>query len=218
MELNLVDKLILLALDDDKGTFAAQPMALTYGLAGAVILELFLQERIKIVDKKVVIKNRTRIGDDLLDGFVKTIANSKRERTLMHWVQTFGNKVRDIKKQTLNKLITKGILTKREEKFLWVFNNDKYPTSNVKPENTLRKRLYQIIENNQNPEVDELMLISLIDTCKLNRVVYGKQREKNFRKNIKNAVKVAKNNTEIGATIKEVNDIIQAMMVVIITT
>jgi len=218
MELNLIDKLILLALDDDKGTFAAEPMAVQYGLAGAVILELFLQERIKIVDKKVVIKNRTRIGDDLLDGFVKTIANSKRERTLMHWVQTFGNKVRDIKKQTLNKLITKGILTKREEKFLWVFNNDKYPTSNVKPENTLRKRLYQIIENNQNPEVDELMLISLIDTCKLNRVVYGKQREKNFRKNIKNAVKVAKNNTEIGATIKEVNDIIQAMMVVIITT
>lgn len=68
--MNLVDKLILLALDDDKGTFAAQPIALQYGLAGAVILELFLQERIKIVDKKVIIKNRTRIGYNIEIGDV----------------------------------------------------------------------------------------------------------------------------------------------------
>lgn len=217
-ELNLVDKLLLLALDDDKGTFVSGPFALTYGLAGAILLELSLKECINIVNKKVVLKSTKHIGDPLLDTYVELIVNSKKERSLQYWVQTFGNKERAIKKEILDKLILKGILTKREEKFLWVFNNDKFPTVNSKPENALRKRLYEILEYNKKPAVDELMLISLINTCDLDRTVYGKDRAKRCKDTIKTIIADAKNSKAISATIKEVHEIIMAMLIVVISS
>ena len=218
MELNLVDKFLLLALDDDKGTFISEPFAMTYGLAGAILLELSLLERISIENKKVVLKSSKRIGDSLLNTYLELITNSKKNRSLMHWVQTFGNKERAIKKEILDKLILKGVLTKREKKFLWVFNNDKFPTVNSKPENTLRKRLYEIIEHGKTPTADDLMLISLIDTCRMNRSVYGKERAKKSKDAIKNLIEDAKNSKTISATIKEIHDIILVMITTIITS
>ena len=218
MELNLVDKFILLALDDDKGTFATEPFALTYGLAGAILLELSLKGYINIVDKRVVLRSHKRIGDPFLDTYLVKLTESKKNKRLSYWIQTFGNKERSIKKEILDKLIRKGILNKREEKFLWVFNNDKFPTVNSKPENELRKRLFEILEHHSKPEVDELMLISLIDTCKLNRFVYGKERTKKIKGRIRDVIKEAENSSLISDTIKEVQNTILAMIVMLITT
>lgn len=218
IDLNLVDKLLLLALDDEKGTFVSEPFALTYGLAGAILLELSLKGCIKIVDKKVVVNNLKRIDDSLLDSYLELLISSKKERSLKFWVQKFGNKERLIKKDILDKLILKGILTKKEQKILWVFNNDKFPAINSKPENTLRKRLCDIIEFNKKPTLDELMLISLIDTCNLNRIVYGKDRAKRCKDSIKTIKGDAKNSLVISATIKEVHEVILAMLVVFISS
>ncbi|MFT4849175.1 MAG: Golgi phosphoprotein 3 [Sediminicola sp.] len=218
MELNLVDKFVLLALDDDKGTFAQEPFALTYGLAGAILLELSFKEYISIVDKKVVLTSHKRIGDPFLDSCLERLTKSKKNKSLNYWVQTFGNEERSIKKEILEKLIRKGILNKREEKFLWFFNNDKFPTLNSKPENALRKRLFETLEHHGRPEVDQLMLISLIDTCKLNSFVYGKERAKKIKDRIKDVLKEAENNSLISDTIKEVQITILAMIVMLITT
>ena len=101
MELNLVDKFILLALDDDKGTFATEPFALTYGLAGAILLELSLKEYISIVDKKVVLRSHKRIGDSFLDTYLEYLTKSNKNRSLSYWIQSFGNKERSIKKRDI---------------------------------------------------------------------------------------------------------------------
>ncbi|WP_223034395.1 GOLPH3/VPS74 family protein [Hanstruepera marina] len=123
-DLNLADKLLLLALDDGKGTFTAQPFALTYGMAGAILLELSLQEQIKIVDKKVVVNTRSRINYPLLNKYLDVIRNSKKEHSLKYLLQKLGSKQRTIKNEILDKLIASGILVKKEKKVFWVFNND----------------------------------------------------------------------------------------------
>ena len=57
IELNLIDQLTLLALDDEKGTFVAESNAYSYALAGALIMELALQGRIELAEKKVIINH-----------------------------------------------------------------------------------------------------------------------------------------------------------------
>ncbi len=215
-DLNLIDKYLLLALDDEKGKFNSGPFALTYGLSGAIFLELSLRECITIVDKKVVVNNFKRIDDAFLNKYLDVLKNSNKERSLKYWIQKFGNKERDIKKETLDKLISKGILAKREQKFLWVFNNDKFPTVNSKPENTLRKRLYEIVELHKKPTLEELMLVSLINTCNMDRIVYGKERYKKCKKNIKAIISDPDNNM-LSTTIKEIHTQITAMIVVMIS-
>ncbi|MHB0753708.1 GOLPH3/VPS74 family protein [Polaribacter sp. M15] len=215
-DLNLIDKYLLLALDDEKGKFNSGPFALTYGLSGAIFLELSLRECISIVDKKVVVNNAKRIDDAFLNTYLDILKNTNKERSLKYWIQKFGNKEREIRKDALDKLITKGILSKREQKFLWVFNNDKFPTVNAKPENTLRKRLYEIVELHKKPILEELMLVSLINTCNMDRIVYGKERYKKCKKNIKAIISDTENNM-LSTTIKEIHTQITAMIVVMMS-
>lgn len=214
--LNLIDKFLLLALDDKKGSFNSGAFALTYGFAGAILIELSLRECIHLAHKKVVVNKLKSIDDVLLNKYFDILKNSNKENSLKHWIHKFGNKERDIKKETLNKLISKGILTKKEEKFLWLFNNNKFPTINSKPENILREKLYKIIALNKKPSLDELMLISLVDTCNLNKIVYGKEQYIRCKKNIESVISDIENSI-LSTTIKEVHKQITTMMLVIIS-
>ena len=218
MKLNLIDKLTLLALDDDKGTFITAPLYFTYGIAGAIILELTLKNKIEIVDKKVIVKSRRAVGEPLLDLFLNKIIQSKKQRSLSHWIQSFGNKERDIKKETLKKLMTHGILTKREDKILWVIPNTKYPTKNVIPENELKRRLSAIVDGQIKPELEDIMLLSLVDTCNLIRGVFGKENTKLYKKNIKTLVESTLDSKSISATVKEVHELVVTMIVVLMST
>jgi len=218
MNLNLVDQLTLLALDDEKGSIVADTFSFGYGLAGAVILELSLHERIVIKEKKIEVKSSATSGDILLDYFLDMIRNSKKKRTIQSWVEIMGGKADHIKDETVKKLIEDGILTKKEEKILWVFSNDKYPTQNAKPENELKKRLNDILLNNREISSKEVMLYSLIDMCDLNREVFGKERAKEYKKKIKAIIENAHLSSEVGKAVKEIHDALMVVVIMLITT
>ncbi|BAX78749.1 GOLPH3/VPS74 family protein [Labilibaculum antarcticum] len=217
MNLNLVDQLTLLALDDEKGSFIADSFSFEYGLAGAIILELSLQNKIEIKEKKIEVHTHKTCGDILLDHFMAEIRNSKKKRDLQSWVEIIGNKISYITEETVKKLIGDGILSKKEEKILWVFSNDKYPTINAKPENELRKRLNDILLNDRNLDLKESMLISLIDMCSLNKEVYGKERAKQYKKKIKTIIENAKLSSEVGRAVQEIHDALLFVIVLMIT-
>jgi Golgi phosphoprotein 3 len=48
MKLNLIEEFLLIALDDDKGKFVIDSTYLSHGLAGAILLEMALREKIDI--------------------------------------------------------------------------------------------------------------------------------------------------------------------------
>ena len=65
--LNLMEELLLLALDDEKGKIiSSSSCALPYGLRGALLLELFLAEKIDIVDKKIGVIDKSNTGNEVL--------------------------------------------------------------------------------------------------------------------------------------------------------
>lgn len=218
MNLNLIDQLILLALDDEKGNFIADSFSFGYSLAGAVILELSLQEKIEVENKKIKVISKDKCGDLLLDHFLDKMISSKKQKSVQSWVESLGNEYSFIKNTTVENLINEGILTKKEEKILWIFSVDKFPAQNAKPENLLRKRLNDILLNNREVELREIMLISLVDMCELNNEVYGKERAKNYKKKIKEIVKQAQLSSSVGEAIKEIHDTLMAVIVMLITT
>jgi len=218
MELNLIDELILLGLDDEKGVFVSDSTAFAYGLAGAVIFELTLRDRVELRKEKLFVKNRKPTGDRIIDVYLDTIVKSKKEKSLHDWVEILGEEVETIKKQTIDKLILAGILTKREEKILWVFTNNKYPAQNSTQENLLRRRLCQLMENKEEPKLNEVMLISLIDSCSLNEEVFGKEKAETYKDRIKSVVENTKNSAEINKTVKEIHEQIVAIFVMFTVT
>lgn len=214
MELNLIDELTLLALDDEKGIFISEPIHFRYGLSGAIMLELALRNKIEIVDKKVIVKSKVNIGDELLDTYLNLIIESKKEKSLNKWIQIIGSKEKKIKTETVNKLIKKGLLTKKEGKILWVININKYPAQNSLPENKLRKRLNDIIENGKKPKINEIMLISLIDSCNLVKEVFGTEKSNIIKIKIKDIIENSEISQQINQSVKEVYDQIATIVIV----
>jgi predicted kinase len=218
MKLNLVDQLTLLALDDEKGSFIADSISFAYGLSGAIILELSLQDRIEIVGKKIKVRSKESCNNALLDYFLDKMSNSKKERSIQTWVENIGEKISYIREETIDNLILEGILRREEKKILWIFSVDKFPAENAKPENLLRKRLNNILLNDSDVAMQEIMLISLIDMCELNKEVFGKERAKKYKKKIKAIIEKGQLSSEIGKAVKEIHDALMAVIVVLITT
>ena len=218
MELNLIDQLTLLALDDEKGTLLADSTSFSYATAGALIMELALDERIDLSGNKVVLKDKTKTGDNIVDTYFESIIESKKDRKINYWVEKFGNKADKIKRDTIDKLIENRILEKKEDKILWIFSYNKYPAQNSRPENQLRQRLYDIIVHGHRPELKESMLLNLIESCGLGKEVFGKEQVKTFKKRLKSINEYDHLGGAISKSVKEICEAITAILVVMIAS
>ncbi len=91
----LHEELMLLALKDEKGTIASGAMY-QYAIGGAVLAELLLDHRIRIVEPKknkklVELVSATPLGNALIDECLAKIKDSKKRRSAPNWVSKFAN-------------------------------------------------------------------------------------------------------------------------------
>lgn len=218
MNLNLIDQLTLLALDDEKGSFVVDSTSFYYALAGAVIMELALQTRIDLSGDKIVVRDKTLTGDTIIDRYFELIMKSEKDRKVKHWIQQIGHKASKIRRDTIEKLIDDRILTKEENKILWVFTYNKYPAQNSRPENLLRSRLNDIIVHSHRPELKEIMLLNLIQSCNLQKEVFGKEQAKTFKRKIKTINEYDDLAGAVNKSVKEICEAINAMLVIMVAT
>jgi len=219
MKLSLIDQLTLLALDDESGSFVCDSLAYSYSLAGAILLELSLHNRIEVIHKnKVLVKDKINTGDSLLDEYLQLMVQSKKEKTVQDWLDTIGQQADKINQQTIDKLIETGILKHKEEKILWVFTVHKYPAKNSEPEDSLKQRLNKIIENNEQPQLNDIMLLSLVDTCELHKEIFGKEKAEEYQKKMKAIIKDVHISAIMNQTVKEVHAALQAALLILISS
>ena len=140
-ELGLHQELVLLALNDSTGDFESG--MLTYGLAGAILSELLLQERIVTSDdekKLVEVKCSDLTKDALLDEVLTNINTAKEPLALGKWVVKTAQ-VKDLQHRVASQLAEAGILKQDEKKVLWLFTKRIYPELDNSYEDAIRERL-----------------------------------------------------------------------------
>ena len=172
--LNLPEELMLLALNDEKGTVVTSAsLALPYGLAGAILMELTLAERLDERDGDIAVRGARPLGDDLLDEALLLIRSSERVRKAEHWVYKIAG-MKSLKERLLDRLIGKGILYKEEHRILWVFSANRYPEKDPRPERDVRRRVREAVLGNAAFDSRTGMLIALIQACELASEVFEK--------------------------------------------
>ena len=140
MTLSLADELLLLVYDD-AGSPEAGMQVVDYGLAGALLMELMLAERVTVPDKRVVVTDPTPIGDPLADQALARIAGEHRERKPKDWI---GPLSKGLRERVLDRLIAAGLLRREEDRVLWVFPRTRFPSASGEeplPEGETRRRL-----------------------------------------------------------------------------
>lgn len=171
MNLGLLEEYVLLALDDDKGQFVIDSTALNYGFAGAVLLELAFRKKIVIQYDQLNFCDDTYESEIALNKMIDLL-KEKQNCGVQDCIKFLAKRAEDIKEDTLQHLINKGILKMSEKKVFWLIPHKKYPTTNATPENKVRKRLDDVLNDEIRTTVHDIMLLSLIQATDLVKEVF----------------------------------------------
>ncbi len=165
MPLRFAEEIILLLLNDDDGRFARVPSwSMDYALAGAVLMDLALENRIDTDLERLVLVDSSPLGDSLLDPTLADISAGE-ERNARYWVEHTANRAAEIREEALNRLVDGGILERKDDRFLWVFQSRRYPMVDGKEEREVRLRLMSILFSDEIPDPRDIVLLSLTDAC-----------------------------------------------------
>lgn len=145
--LMLHEEILLLALDNEKGTARFGSMH-AYGMAGGIITELVLSGRLRLEKVKktllVDVVQRTQTGDPVLDEALEKMATAKRRASIQTWVSRIAQ-TRKLHERVATRLRDRGVLRREEGRVLLFFPRDTWPTHDEAPERALVQRIHEAI-------------------------------------------------------------------------
>ena len=171
--LRFSEELMLLMLDDENGKFARVPdRLLRYALAGGVLMDLALEDRIDTDLEKLILVSSEPLQDSLLDPTLADIAQATETHDARFWVErTARLSAEAIRHEALNRLVNRGILECRDDSFLWVFRARRYPAIDGTAEREVKLRIMEILFSDQVPMPRDVVIIGLAHACDLFRQI-----------------------------------------------
>lgn len=166
--LTFPEEVMLLLLDDKDGRFFPVPdLSLHCALAGAVLMELALADRIDTDVQSLMLVDGTPTGDNLLDPTLKRIAETPGTRSARFWVETMSVDAETIRDEALSRLVGKGILGRSDDRFLWVLESRRYPIVDGAAEKEVKLRIMEILTTDEIPGPRDVVIIALCNHCGL---------------------------------------------------
>ena len=164
--LRLAEEIMLLILDDVSGEFVRVPeWSLRCALAGGVLLDLALENRIDTDAERLFLIDPTPVGDDLLDPVLARITEATELYDARYWVQHTAEHAGQIRECALEDLVERDVLENRKERFLWVFQSRRYPTVDGKADREVKLRIMSVLFSDEIPDLRDSAIVGLADIC-----------------------------------------------------
>ena len=126
----------------------------------------------------------TPTGDELLDPTLAKIADAERQNT-RHWIEYIAERADAIRAKALGRLISKGILTERDRRVLWVFHSRRYPSVDGHVCQEARLRLVGVLRSDGVPSRRDVLLVCLADACGILRTLLSRRELRKLSRRIK---------------------------------
>ena len=173
--LRFVEEITLLLLHDDDGRFARVPSwSLSYALAGGVLMDLAMENRIDTDLDHLILVDATPTGDSLLDPTLAEIAAGEKHDA-RYWVEQTAERSDAIQEEVLSRLIALGILERQEDRFLWVFRSRRYPMIDGQAEREVKLRIMSVLFSDEIPDPRDVVIICLADACGIFKELLSKR-------------------------------------------
>ena len=143
--LPLHKEVLLLALRDSTGQFASGMYL--YAVAGAMMSELMLSERIRCLDDKqktIELVSDEETGCEVLDELLVKIQTSKKGYGIQRWISVAAG-MKEINHRLAESLCDLGILQTDERKVLFLFTQRVYPELDGTWEDAIRQRMADVM-------------------------------------------------------------------------
>jgi golgi phosphoprotein 3 len=188
--LTLMEEILLLALNDEKGTLSlASSTGIDYCLTGAILMELELLKRIRVEKKSLEVISRTPTNNPRFDNALKQIDSSKRIHPPHYWVSKLRSTIKGLRKELLEELVDKALLREEDHQYLLFFTTTRYPLRDPRTKKDILDRLQKVLLRGESPDPRTLKLIGLVNACSLTNKLVDKEDRKYARKKAKETSK-----------------------------
>lgn len=211
MDHKVTEHFISLSLSPDTGRYQVLGNYLTYGIVGALLMDLSLGGRIALEDHMLIAgKDMSPTGVHASDRMLKTLAESGRKRNIKTWVRRLGNRSAWYRKEMQKYFVKEGLLKVENKRFIGIPYQLHYV---AKPgfRKNLIIRYKDIILYKKIPDEAELMVLGLMFACKMHKLLSNVGPER--RKIRKRLLEISKDNpyaSDINRTILEMQAAITA--------
>lgn len=183
LNFNIPEKLFILSIDDHRGAIASSAKnTLGYGLAGALLAELALANKIKLQGTRLAVIDVTPTGDALLDNTLAEIVAQKKNMKFTRWLETHAGK--PLIKQIAMRLADQKAIHIEKKRYLWVIPYEVYPQVDASAKYWVKQHLRGIVLAGEPAQAPDVALLSLLKACRLLRLVYTKDEFKYASKKV----------------------------------
>ncbi|MBN2280031.1 MAG: GPP34 family phosphoprotein [Candidatus Marinimicrobia bacterium] len=186
MDLNLYEKYVLLTINDETGTVPFGYVK-TLGFAGVLLMELCNKNHIELTNAEISVTQGTS-SDPILNEALRWLSGKKQPKKIQPALQLVSSKMHPQFDTVVQGLIEKGILSREEKKFLWIFKVQHFPTQNETPENLIKNMPRGIVIYGNYADDENTQLLGLIDALNLYKEIFKKDEIKKARKKTKELV------------------------------
>ena len=200
--LRFAEELLILVLDESRGEFAPSlpPRSLNLGLAGAVLMDLALEDRIDTDLESLVLVDVTPFGDDILDPTLTEIARDGQSRDTGYWLGRIAGRGDQIRRAAMVRLTERGILRSEARGLVSlvpsVSRSRRYPTADGQPVEEARLRIMRVLFSEDVPGPRDIALIALANACGVFRTILSSEE----RAQVRDRIDLLKNLDLIGRT------------------
>ena len=161
------EELLLLILDHDDGDIVASmpPQSLNTLLAGALLMDLALENRIDTDLERVILVDTAPVGDNLLDPVLADIAGDAEPRTIDYWLERTAMRGDEIRETALAGLVEQGIVESEESVTFFlsprVRRSRRYPAIDGTATEEVQFRIMRLLFSDDIPDPRDIVLVSL---------------------------------------------------------
>ena len=194
--LRSAEEILLFLLDEQSGALPLHPRTAALVLAGAVLMDLQLADRIDTDLDTLTLSDPDPLGDDLLDPTLVDIASSGETRDAAFWVdRTATERGGEIRERAIARLVERGILADPDDSgFLTltalVSRSRRYPLADGTVRDDVQLRVMGVLFSNDIPDPADVVIISLANACGAFERILSPPEFRKLRRRFTNASKV----------------------------
>ena len=183
------EELLLLLLDEETGSLVPVPdRSLRYLLAGAVLMDLALENRIDTDLDRLILVDATPVGDDLLDPTLAEIAREQGTHNVDYWGERVAEHADAIREKAVARLVERGILELETDGFLsfscLVARLRRYPSVDGKKEREAKLRIMGILFSDDIPSPRDIVIVGLANACGVFERILSREERAQVRERI----------------------------------
>lgn len=168
--MRFAEELLLLLHSDDSGYFIPIPeWKMSCALAGSVLMDLALENRIDTDLETLTLVDATPTGDKMLDPALDEIAREEKIHSPQFWVERIARHADDLNETVIKRLVKKGIFEADAGGF-WtlsgkVSRSGRYPMVHGRTGEEIKGRIIRVLFDDEIPDPRDMCIIGLVHNC-----------------------------------------------------